>query len=129
MYRRTWLGCSWVGSLFVALTWGLPVFGSRICPLTRGLAWCPGMSAREDEVTARLRSSLVPSRRGSRDIEHIESVHNEAELESLMACGPASEDGRPGRCPSRPRGWDTCWTPSGTLAGPWGWGTRLRGYG
>ncbi len=64
------------------------------------------------------------SRRGSRDIEHIGSAHDDAELEMLkavarqrLAAGQGELDpgpgfggrARAGRCRSRPRGWDTCW--------------------
>ena len=65
------------------------------------------------------------SRRGSRNIEHIGSAHDDAELEALkaaagqrIAAGQLELDlglrsaGRPGRCRSPPRGWGTCWTPS-----------------
>ena len=68
------------------------------------------------------------SRRGSREIEHLGSAHDEAELEALkaaarqrIAAGQVELDlgldgaaGRAGRCRSPPRGWATCWTPWST---------------
>ncbi len=84
---------------------------------------------------------VYSSRRGSRDIEHIGSAHDEAELELLkaaarqrMAAGQGELDlgleppgGAAGRCRSPPRGWGTCWTPWSAATGCWGSRTRPAG--
>lgn len=83
---------------------------------------------------------VYSSHRGSRDIEHIGSAHDDAELELLktvarqrMAAGQGELDlgldvgARVARCRSRPRGWAPC-------SMPWSrptvcWGSRARPVG
>ena len=75
------------------------------------------------------------SRRGSRNIEHIGSAHDETELEALkaaarerLAAGQSGARprawtgrGRAGRCRSPRRGWGTWSTPSSVPTACWAW--------
>ena len=85
---------------------------------------------------------VYSSHRGSRDIEHIGSAHDDAELELLkaaarqrLAAGQGELDlglehrlaGRAGRCRSRRRGWAACWTPWSTLTGVLGFDRAAGG--
>jgi Transposase DDE domain len=86
------------------------------------------------------------SRRGSRDIEHIGSAHDDAELELLKAAarqrlaagqgeldlglertGPPCGARAAARCRSPRRGWAIWWTPLSTSTGCWGSTTRPAG--
>jgi hypothetical protein len=134
--------CSPVRSLFVGLTSGSRRSVRGIAHYSNGAVDRLGASVRVAGKTksGAMAVQTVLSRYGSPDIEHMGSAHNEAELESLKAADRQrmvadqlelalglNTRGRRGRCPSRPRGWDTCWTPSGTPTGPWGWWTQLTG--
>ena len=78
------------------------------------------------------------SRRGSRDIEHLGSAHDDAELELLKAAArqrlaagqgeldlglerrPAGGRRRRAAADHRPRGWAACWMPWSAPTGCWG---------
>jgi hypothetical protein len=84
---------------------------------------------------------------GSRDIEHLGSAHDDAEVELLkaaarqrLAAGQGELDlgleaiepagrGRGGGPLTRSprRGWGRCWTPWGTPTGCWGWSRPAPG--
>ena len=80
------------------------------------------------------------SRRGSRDIEHLGSAHDDAGVEVLkaaarqrLAAGQGELDlglgaaRRVARCRSRRLGWVTCWTRMSVPSGCWGSRMPLAG--
>ena len=69
------------------MTWDFVALGAWICTLIRPIGRCPWRTVRTVKTASGATAGQMvhSTRRGSRDIEHLRSAHDEAELEALKA--------------------------------------------